>query len=59
MYKGEKYRVNEFEVTTFINTLSVMIAKELDENELIFVAAVLTRIVSALETIAVIKYSEK
>ena len=59
MYKGEKYRVNEFEVTTFINTLSVMIAKELDENELIFVAAVQTQIVSALETIAVIKYSEK
>ena len=51
--------MNEFEVTTFINTLSVMIAKALDENELIFVAAVLTQIVSALETIAVIKYSEK
>ncbi len=51
--------MNELEITTLINMLSVAAAKELDEKELAFVAAALTQMGSVLETIAAIKYTDK
>lgn len=50
--------MNELEITTLINTLSVAVAKELSEEELSFVAAALTQIGDTLATIAVIKYTQ-
>lgn len=52
-------KLNELEITTLINMLSVAAAKELDEKELAFVAAALTQMGSVLETIAAIKYTDK
>lgn len=45
------------EATTFINTLSVAIAEEMNENELILISAILTQIADTLETISAIKYN--